>query len=651
MSIDGELQTGRQAFERHAWREAFDLLNAADASRGLPPEDLEALAEAAWWTGRLADCIAARERAYAIYVERGDRRGAARVALELSHDYEDKRAEAISQAWHNRAQRLLEEEPEAREHGYLARARMRVAFREDDLERALELARRELDIGMRFGDRNLQALGLHDQGGVLIAMGRVAEGTALIDEATVAAVGGEIDPYPTAAIYCNTIAACRDMADYRRAADWTEAAKRWCERQAIAGFPGMCRVYRAEIMRLRGTWSEAEQEARRACSELMEFNLSYAAAALYEVGEIRFRVGDLPAAEEAFRQAHELGHEPQPGLSLLRLAEGKVDAALTLIRRALADEPRDRRARARLLPAMVEIALAARDLESARAAAEELEAIADTYKTAALMASASCARGTVQLTEGDPAAAARSLRRGLELWRDVDVPYEMARTRLLLCAAYQAAGDAEAAILELETAHSAFERLGAVPDARRAAELLERATAAAAPGAAAVRLTQTFMFTDIVRSTNLVEAIGDDAWADLLRWHDETLRTLFARHGGTEIDHAGDGFFVAFDTPAAAVDCAVAIQRTLVEHRRTQGFSPQVRIGLHAVEATRRGTRYQGKGVHQAARIAALADAGQIVASLDTARAAPSRFPMSEPRTMTLKGIAEPIQVVQIDWR
>jgi len=180
---------------------------------------------------------------------------------------------------------------------------------------------------------------------------------------------------------------------------------------------------------------------------------------------------------------------------------------------------------------------------------------------------------------------------------------------------------------------------------------LERATDAAAPGAAAVRLTQTFMFTDIVRSTNLVEAIGDDAWADLLRWHDETLRTLFARHGGTEVDHAGDGFFVAFDTPAAAVDCAVAIQRTLVEHRRTQGFSPQVRIGLHAVEATRRGTRYQGKGVHQAARIAALADAGQIVASLDTARAAPSRFPMSEPRTMTLKGIAEPIQVVQIDWR
>src|SRR3970282_2132963 len=150
----------------------------------------------------------------------------------------------------------------------------------------------------------------------------------------------------------------------------------------------------------------------------------------------------------------------------------------------------------------------------------------------------------------------------------------------------------------------------------------------------------------LVGSTNRVQASRDDAWANLLRWHEETLRTLFARHGGTEIDHAGDGVFVAFATRAAAVECALPIQRPLVEHRRTQGFSPQVRIGLHAVEATRRGTRYQGKGVHQAARIAALADAGQIVASLDTARAARYRFPTSEPRTMTLKGIAEPIQVV-----
>jgi len=642
------LTAARDAYRRHAWTEAFDHFAAAAASVELSPEDQESRAEAAWWTGRLADCIAAREHAYALYIARGDQRSAARVALNLAHDYEDKNAAAVSQAWHTRAERLLEQEPEAVEHGALARARLRAAFRDGALDRALELARQELDIGMRLGDRDLQGLGLHDQGRVLIAMGRVADGMKLIDEATVAAVGGELTPYPTAVVYCNTIVACRDMADYRRAADWTEAAKRWCERQAISGFPGMCRVYRAEIMRLRGTWRDAEQEARQACSELIEFNLSYAAAALYEVGVIRLRVGDLAAAEDAFRQAHELGHSAQPGLALLRMAEGKTDAALTAIKRALGDVRTDRLARSRLLPALVEIGLTVGDVESAFQAAEELDAIARAYGTPALEADAAGARGAVQLAQGNAAGALEDLQNAAALWRQVDLPYELAAARLQLAAAYRALGDLDAATLELDAARAAFERLGAVPDARRTRELLGAAPEARSPTAPAVR---TLMFTDMVKSTNLVEAIGDEAWSDLLQWHDQTLRDLFARHGGEEIDRAGDGFFVAFENPTAAVECAVAIQRTLAAHRRSHGFSPLVRIGVHAAGVTRQGRGYLGRGVHEAARIAALAEAGEILASRETLAAGQVRFPLSEPRQVLLKGLRDPVEVVAITWR
>ena len=650
---DESLQEGRDAFERHAWQEAFDILSSADTSAGLSAEDLERLAEAAWWTGRMDGCIQARERAYAAYVEAGNRHSAALVALKLANDYGHRLAHSIASGWFSRAERLFQQIPESREHGYLARDRANKALHGGDMDRALEHAAKTLEIGTHFGDPDLQALGLHEQGRVLVAKGQVDEGMSLLDEAAVAAVGGELGPVATAIIYCNMISACRDLADYRRAGDWTEAAKRWCERQSIAGFPGICRVHRAEVMRLRGAWAEAEQDARRACDELEHFSPALAANAFYEVGEIKLRIGDMAAAEDAFCQAHELGREPQPGLALLRLAEGNIDAACSMINRALADQSWDRLARARLLPAQVEIAIAAGDLETARSATDEMEAIAEAYGTPALQASAACARGALQLAEGDAAAACDSLRRGWRLWQEVEAPYEAARARVLLAAAHRAEGDDEAAVLELRAANSTFERLGAVADARRAAELLgtDAGSAGRQPKAAVRRATRTFMFTDICRSTNLVEAIGDEAWEDLLRWHDQTLRSLFAEHSGEEIKHAGDGFFVAFDGAAAAVDCAAAIQRTLVDHRREHGFAVQVRIGLHAAEATRRGRDYAGKGVHQAARIAALAEGGEILASQETLAEAPVRFSASEPRSVSLKGISEPVPVVAIEWR
>ncbi len=646
-ATEDPLQQARDAFDRHAWQEAFDLLAAADASGGLAPEDLESLAEAAWWTGRMDDCIQARERASAAYIEAGNGRRAALVALDLATNYQTKLAPSVAMGWLNRAQRLLQEEPECPEQGYLSNTLAIVGLVLGNHDSALDHAKRTFEIGNRFGDRDLQAYGLALQGGVLVAKGRANEGLALLDEATAAAVGGELSAFVTGSIYCGTIGTCERLADYRRAAEWTEAANRWCDRQSITGFPGRCRVHRARIMRLRGAWAEAEKDARRACDEMEHFTPTFAAGAFYELGEIRLRVGDLATAEDAFRRAHELGQEPQPGLSMVRLAEGNVDAAATMINRAVADESWDRLARARLLPPQVEIAIAAGDLETARSAAEELEAIAEAYGTPALQASATCARGSLQLAEGDATAACESLRRGWRLWQEVDAPYEVARARMLLAAAYQAGGDGEAAKLELRSAKSAFERLGAKPDARRAVELLGDGASQKATS----RAVKTFMFTDIVKSTNLVEAIGDEAWEDLLRWHDQTLRSLFGEHEGEEVKQGGDGCFVAFPDAPRAVECAAAIQRTLADHRREHGFAVQVRIGLHSAEATRRGRDYGGKGVHQAARIASLAEGGEILASHATLAADAVSYSLSEPRLVSLKGISEPVPVVAIEWR
>jgi class 3 adenylate cyclase len=642
------LTAGREAIKRHAWREAFDLLTEASASGLLDPQDLESLGEAAWWTGRLDDCIDARQRAYAAYVASGGHRRAAMVALDVAKDHYAKQASAVGTGWLNRARRLLDGEPDSVEHGYLERMHAVLAFEGNrEFDTALEHATRAFDIGSRFGDPELMAVSLHDRGRILVAMGQVVDGMALMDEATVAAVSGELGPLWTAAIYCNTITACRDLADYGRAAEWSDAAKRWCEHQAIAGFPGMCRVYRAEIMRLKGSWQEAEREARQACQELREFNLSYVAEAFYEVGEIRLRMGDLAGADEAFAHAHELGRDPQPGLSLLQLALGKLEAAAASIGGALRDHPADRLARSRLLPAQVEVAVGTADLHIARAAADELTSIARDYGSAALEAAGHSALGAVDLAEGNAAAALIELRQGCRLWQQIDAPYEAARVRMFMALAHRALGDEEPAVLDLRAARSAFEQLGALPDAQRAGQLLG-VESFTPPGS---KLDKTFMFTDIVRSTALVEAIGDEAWEDLVRWHDATLRALFASHGGQEIDHAGDGFFVAFQDAMAAIDCAVAVQRTLADHRKTQGFSPQVRIGLHATEAVRSGAVFRGKGVHQAARIASMAEGGQIIVSRATLHAGMSRYRTSEPRSLNLKGISEPVEVSSIEWR
>ncbi len=374
-----------------------------------------------------------------------------------------------------------------------------------------------------------------------IAYGDVAEGMARLDTATVAAVAGELTVFTTGWIYCGTIGACRDLADYRRASEWTEATTRWCERQSVTGFPGICRVNRAEVIERRGSWAQAEQEARKACDELQRFQISdVAALGFYAIGDIRLRMGDLPAAEDAFRRAHELGTVPEPGLALVRLAQGDAPAAAASLRRALANE-HERSPRSRLLPAEVEVALAVGDRERARAASKELDALAVTFGTAAMDAIAGTARAALQLADGDALSAEKTISAALRQWQELEMPYDVAKARVLLAAALRAQGDEAAAKLELRAARSTFERLGARLDIRRASDLLGDEAHVTSAEPTQERVTRTFLFTDIVRSTKLVDALGDVAWQDVIRWHDQTLRSLIAEHQGQEIRHQAPG--------------------------------------------------------------------------------------------------------------
>jgi class 3 adenylate cyclase len=441
---------------------------------------------------------------------------------------------------------------------------------------------------------------------------------------------------------------CRSLADWQRAVEWTDAAERWCHRQNVSGFPGICRVFRAEIMDFRGSWADAEREAKRACEELGKYDLLISGEAQYEIGEVRLRVGDLDGAREAFRQAHQLNRQPEPGMSLLRLAQGDTSGANVSIKRAVTGADSHAFAQARLLPAAVEIELAAGDLESATRHAAELEEIAGSFRTPAATATAEHARGLLLLAQADAAAAQAKQRHAVELWHQLGAPYETAKARAALGEALRAAGDEEAARLEFESAKTAFERLGALPDAKRVAQLLGDEQGIAAR--AGERVRWTFMFTDIVGSTPLVEALGDDAWQELIRWHDQTLRAIFNRYGGAEVKQTGDGFFVAFEDALTAVEAAVAVQRSLAKHRRSHGFAPQVRIGLHEAEATTRAIDFAGRGVHEAARIGSLAVGGQILASINTVHNASTRFPVSTPRTVSLKGVSHPVDVATIEW-
>jgi class 3 adenylate cyclase len=652
--MDQTVENGREAFGRHAWAEAIEAFMAVDRDGSLSADDVELLGTAFWWAGRPDEATEAFERAFAGYSEAGRPLDAARVAMELAYRALRGLAGPVGGGWLSRAGRLLADQPESGIHAWLGIFGALGALMEGRFAEGIALADQTTELARRHGNTDARYLAMSFKGMGLLFSGSWQSGLALIDEAAAAASSGQLELRVASDIFCNTIAACRNVGDLERAAMWADEGERWMRRHQAGGYPGICRVHRAELKMLHGQWPEAEQEARQACEELQRFRLlDVLGYAHYEVGEVRLRMGDLAGAAEAFDRAYEHGHDAQPGLALLQLARGEVSDAQRSIARALAATEGsgglpDRATRGRLLPARVAIALAAGDLETARYAVEELETIATDYERPLFRANALTARGELLLGQEKASEASPVLDRSWRLWQTTDLPYESARARLTYAQALAAEGDDAAARRDLLAARSAFERLGATLDLERVDALLGAGTAPAK----AERATRTFMFTDIVTSTDLVGVIGDEAWSELLAWHDRELRAAFAQHRGEEVNHTGDGFFAAFERAGDGIECAVDIQRRLMRHRREHGFALWVRIGLHATEATRQGGNFTGRGVHIAARVGAAAVKEEILVTRDVVDGAGHvPFALSEPRSVVLKGVREPIEVRAVDWR
>jgi DNA-binding CsgD family transcriptional regulator/tetratricopeptide (TPR) repeat protein len=476
--VPGELGLGRTSFANRVWRDAYEQLSRADGEAPLAADDLIRLTTSAYMLGEMDAFLSLVERTHHAYLEEGDVLAATRCAFYLGVNLLLRGEPAHASGWFGRGQRLLERHGrDCAERGYLLLPATMRQLGMGEYAEAEANAAAAVELGERFRDRDLVALALHIQGQSLIKQARIEEGLTLLDEAMLAVTADEVSPIISGVVYCGVIAGCEEAYDVRRAQEWTAALTRWCEQQRdLVAFTGRCLSHRAGIMQLRGAWPEALEEARRA-RERCEQSMNDAATgqALYQQGELHRLQGDFAAAEAAYMDASRYGHEPQPGLSLLRLGQGDDGAAAATIRRALG-ETTDPLHRARLLPAHAEIALAVGDVAKARRAADELSAIAGGYDIFMLRAIAAHVQGMVALAEEDAQHALVALRAARATWQELDAPYEIARTRVLIGLACRALGDEQTGALELEGATTEFERLGALPDLARV-EALTRRTA------------------------------------------------------------------------------------------------------------------------------------------------------------------------------
>ncbi len=452
------------------WRDAYESLTAADRQAPLDPGDLEELATSAYMLGREREYQELLERAYRGHLEAEDPLPAVRCAFWLGLTLSTSGEFGRAGGWFGRADRLLEREgTDCVERGYLTLARIFEYEADGESERAAAASAEAAAIGERFGDADLLALGSFSQGSALIGLGRLREGLAHLDLAMVAVLAGEVSPVSSGIIYCGVILSCEEAHDLARAREWTIALADWCKDQPdLVAFTGRCLVHRTQIMRLEGSWEEAIDEARRAAERCLKGENPVAAGeAHYQRGEVHRLRGEHEAAEDAFRAASSHGREPQPGLALLRLAQGKEKAAEAAMRRAVA-EAKEPGKRASLLPAYVEVVAAAEDLRTAEEACAELDDLAEAEeKPGALGAMAAQARGMMELAAGRPQESLASLRRADEIWRQLAAPYESARARELIGRACGSLGDEDSARLELEAARETFVRLGAATDLAR----------------------------------------------------------------------------------------------------------------------------------------------------------------------------------------
>jgi DNA-binding CsgD family transcriptional regulator len=472
---EDDLERGRASYERRAWKDAYESLSRADGSASLGAEDLELLATSAYMLGLDNEYLSALERAHHAHLDAGQTDRAVRCAFWVGINLALRGEVGPAGGWLGRAHRILGEE-ESVERGYLL---MPLVFQHEaggDFAAAAAVAGDAAAIADRFGDREAFALAVQMQGYMLMKSGRVREGLALLDEAMVTVAGGKVPPIATGIVYCGVIMACQEVYELRRAQEWTAVLTRWCEAQPdVVAFTGRCLVHRAEIMQLHGDWSDALDEARRAGERLAQgFNRAAAAQAFYRQGEVHRLRGEFAEAEDAYREASRFGWEPQPGMALLRLAQGRRDAAAATIRRAVGEATQPLR-RANLLPAYVEIMLAAGDVEEARTGCRELEEIGERYESAMLAALVAHARGASELAAGDARSALVSLRQAGETWQELGAPYDAARARVLVADACRALGDGDTAALELEAARKVFAELGAAPDLARLDSTARRA--------------------------------------------------------------------------------------------------------------------------------------------------------------------------------